>query len=68
MRQPGSIHSPLPWSRNPAYDAYIGHFQMPSPILDAYGAPVIDPSEWLTIRSEDLDLIIQAVNATATSS
>lgn len=53
--------SPRPWRVNPDYPSE-GHSEDPSPILDADGNWVIEPSEWLRVDRDDLNLIVAAVN------
>jgi hypothetical protein len=60
--------SPRPWSINPDYLAYERADTMgkaPPLILDANGDPVLETSEWITIKQADLNLIVKAVNENA---
>lgn len=54
--------SPRPWRRNLAYSRNSMAEAEHSPILDANGGFVLEPSEWLTMSDADIDLIVAAVN------
>lgn len=57
------MSAPQPWRVNTGWSGKHGHCGDAPPILDANGQPVIEPSEAVEIADDDLQLIVDAVNA-----
>lgn len=55
--------APRPWKVNLGWRAKHGHIGDAPPILDAAGEAVIDASEAIILADDDLQLIVDAVNA-----
>jgi hypothetical protein len=53
--------SPRPWRVDPDWKNDGG--MDGCPVFDANGKEVIGPSEWLDMKQEDVELIVEAVNA-----